>query len=78
MALPPTLEPGISTIAFALKEPIDSYGGKTAELAMDLTCESQLPFAMIITYVTLEKTNAAAYELAHILYIIQRTSAGMS
>jgi MULE transposase domain len=61
--IPITPEPGISTIAFALKEPIDSYGGKTAELAMDSTCESRLPFAMIITYVTLGKTNAAAYEL---------------
>ncbi|KIM80510.1 hypothetical protein PILCRDRAFT_26084, partial [Piloderma croceum F 1598] len=45
--IPITPEPGISTIAFALKEPIDSYGGKTAELAMDSTW----------------KTNAAAYEL---------------
>jgi len=38
--LPITPEAGISTIAFALKEPLDGYGNMTAELAMDSTCGS--------------------------------------
>jgi len=61
--IPITPEPGISTIAFALKEPIDSYGGRTAELAMDSTCGPLLLFMMIVTYIAQGKTNAAAYEL---------------
>lgn len=30
---------GISTIAFAVKKPLDGYGEATAEVAMDSTCE---------------------------------------
>jgi len=37
--IPIVQEMGISTIAFALKEPLDSYGGSVAEIAMDSTCK---------------------------------------
>ena len=37
--IPIVQEAGISTIAFALKEPLDSYGGSVAEIAMDSTCK---------------------------------------
>jgi hypothetical protein len=38
--LPITIEDGISTLAFAFKEPLDKYGGEVLEVAMDSTCES--------------------------------------
>lgn len=38
--IPVTQEDGISIIAFALKEPLDSYGAETAEIEMDSTCKS--------------------------------------
>jgi hypothetical protein len=38
--IPITPEAGISTIAFALKEPLDGYSKVTAELSMDSTCGS--------------------------------------
>jgi len=37
--IPIVQEMGISTIAFALKEPLDSYGGSVVEIAMDSTCK---------------------------------------
>ena len=36
--IPTTPENGISTIAFALKDAVDGYGMKVAEVAMDSTC----------------------------------------
>lgn len=37
--IPTTAEDGISTIAFALKDAVDGYGAKVAEIAMDSTCK---------------------------------------
>ena len=37
--IPTTAEDGISTIAFALKDAVDGYGAKVAEIATDSTCK---------------------------------------
>jgi hypothetical protein len=62
--IPITTETGISTIAFALKEPLDGYGEVTAELAMDSTCRCLIIISFSPKpYRYIGKTNAAAYEL---------------
>ena len=38
--LPITTEDGISALAFVFKEPLEQYGGKVLEVAMDSTCQS--------------------------------------
>lgn len=41
MVIPITQRPGIHTIAFGLKEPIEAVGAETLEVAMDSTCKSE-------------------------------------
>ena len=62
--IPITPEAGISTIAFAFKEPLNGYGDATAEIAMDSTCRHLIIVSFSPKhYRYLGKTNAAAYEL---------------
>jgi len=60
--IPITPETGISTIAFALKEPLDGYGKAIAEIAMDSTCRCLIIISFSPKpYRYLGKTNALGF-----------------